>query len=69
MTLPVGAVGKRGPVRVIGAAVAAVVVRGDHVLLPGMRTACGAETGEEEREQTGGDREVPGDTSPRDERW
>jgi hypothetical protein len=69
MTLPVGAVGKRGPVRVTGAAVAAVVVRGDHVLLPGMRAAWEAEAGQEEREETNGKREVSWDTSLKDERW
>jgi hypothetical protein len=69
MALSAGAVGKRKSVRVIRAAVAAVAVCGDHVLLPGMRAAWGVKAGKEEREQTGGNREIPGDTSPRDERW
>jgi hypothetical protein len=50
-------------------AVATVVVRGDHVLLPGMRAAWEAEAGQEEREETNGKREVSWDTSLKDERW
>lgn len=68
MALPVGAVGKGQPVCVMHA-VAAVVVRSDHVLLPGMRAAWEAEAGQKQHEQTNGKREVSWNTSLKDERW
>jgi hypothetical protein len=61
VALPIDTVGKRKPVRVIYTA-AAVVVCGDHVLLPSMRVAYGTEAGQEEYEQTSGNREISGDT-------
>jgi hypothetical protein len=69
VALPVEAVGKGRPVRVICTALATMVVCGDHVLLPALRVACGAEAGQEECEQTSGNHEIPGDTSLRNERW
>jgi hypothetical protein len=68
VALPIDAVDKGKPVRVISAAVATVVVYSDYIL-PGMRASGGVEARQEECDQTSGSHEISADISSRNERW